>query len=246
VHPILAAARAFTQSLEDLGDLDQLLHELVTRATASLRAVGAGVMLEDSEGRLSFAAASGPIVEAVEQHQDDLQEGPCASAFGSGAAVVVHDLAGIPRWPRYRVRAHALGLRAVIGIPMTAHGRTIGVLNVYRSEAVPWTSEDVEACELFADMAAAYLLHAGEIAASRRLNDNLRQALASRGLIERAKGILMHRDGVDAEAAFDLLRRRSMASHRKLRDVAADVVAELEEARAAGEPELVPTGEPGG
>jgi AmiR/NasT family two-component response regulator len=51
----------------------------------------------------------------------------------------------------------------------------------------------------------------------------LRGAFDRRTVIERAKGILMERHGVDAEAAFELLRTASRTDNRKLADLAAAV-----------------------
>jgi hypothetical protein len=54
---------------------------------------------------------------------------------------------------------------------------------------------------------------------------HLENALESRDTIGQAKGILMARQGISADEAFEVLRRASQRSNRKLRDVAADVVA---------------------
>jgi len=51
----------------------------------------------------------------------------------------------------------------------------------------------------------------------------LRGAFGRRAVIERAKGILMERHGVDADAAFALLRRHSERRGMKLADVATAV-----------------------
>jgi AmiR/NasT family two-component response regulator len=51
----------------------------------------------------------------------------------------------------------------------------------------------------------------------------LRGAFDRRTVIERAKGILMERHGVDAEAAFELLRTASRTDNRKLADLAGAV-----------------------
>ncbi len=53
--------------------------------------------------------------------------------------------------------------------------------------------------------------------------DQLEGALARRALIERAKGILMERHGIDDGAAFDRLRAHSRATRRLVVDVARDV-----------------------
>src|SRR5215203_2525760 len=53
---------------------------------------------------------------------------------------------------------------------------------------------------------------------------DLEGAFGRRATIERAKGILMERHSVDDTDAFDLLRKQSRASNRKLVDIAAAVV----------------------
>ena len=52
----------------------------------------------------------------------------------------------------------------------------------------------------------------------------LEGAFGRRALIERAKGILMERHGIDETAAFELLREQSRAGNRKLVDLATAVV----------------------
>ena len=50
---------------------------------------------------------------------------------------------------------------------------------------------------------------------------DLQGAFARRAVIERAKGILMERHSIDADAAFEKLRERSRIDNRKLIDLAA-------------------------
>jgi AmiR/NasT family two-component response regulator len=52
----------------------------------------------------------------------------------------------------------------------------------------------------------------------------LRTAMASRAVIEQAKGVLMLLTGCADEGAFDLLTHISSNTHRKVRDVAAELV----------------------
>ena len=53
---------------------------------------------------------------------------------------------------------------------------------------------------------------------------NLQGAFGRRALIEQAKGILMARHAIDADAAFQMLRAHSQHTGRKLGDVAAAIV----------------------
>ncbi|MGE5566454.1 MAG: ANTAR domain-containing response regulator [Parcubacteria group bacterium] len=49
--------------------------------------------------------------------------------------------------------------------------------------------------------------------------------LAARKTVERAKGLLMKERGLDEEAAYRLLRKLAMDSHRPIGAVAADLIA---------------------
>jgi len=53
---------------------------------------------------------------------------------------------------------------------------------------------------------------------------NLQGAFGRRAVIEQAKGILMARNGIDADKAFELLRDHSQHNGHKLADVAAAIV----------------------
>ena len=53
---------------------------------------------------------------------------------------------------------------------------------------------------------------------------DLQGAFGRRALIERAKGILMERHGIDEGSAFELLRDQSRVDNRKLIDLATAVV----------------------
>lgn len=55
--------------------------------------------------------------------------------------------------------------------------------------------------------------------------DQLQHALETRGVIEQAKGVLIAREGCDAEAAFDILRRASQRENRKVAVIAAEIVS---------------------
>jgi len=64
---------------------------------------------------------------------------------------------------------------------------------------------------------------------------DLRQALQDRKLIERAKGLLMKRAGLDEYAAFRRLQEIARSKNRTLRDVA-DMIVSLDETyRSAGD-----------
>jgi two-component system, response regulator PdtaR len=68
-----------------------------------------------------------------------------------------------------------------------------------------------------------------ELAALREEAESLAQALAARKAIERAKGLLMTRESLSEQEAFERLRKASQISGRPLRVVAEALIATFSE-----------------
>jgi signal transduction protein with GAF and PtsI domain len=219
------ALASFAREMATPYDPDELLHQLVIRATAILEAAGAGIMLADDDGELRYVAATDDRVVAAEQHQDRVRDGVCFEAYTTGRPLAVADLLeDADRWPAYAEGVLNLGFRAVLGIPMRGAGSKIGVLNVYRGEPGAWSPTDVDAAEVLGIMGTGYILHGYQQRDHLSVVGQLRAAIDSRDLIGQAKGILMSELDVDAETAFQVLRERSQRSNQKLRDVARRLV----------------------
>ena len=67
-----------------------------------------------------------------------------------------------------------------------------------------------------------------EFQALRSELDAARSTLADRKLVERAKGIIMRRQGIGEEDAYQLLRKTAMDRKKKLVEIARDVIAMAE------------------
>jgi AmiR/NasT family two-component response regulator len=55
--------------------------------------------------------------------------------------------------------------------------------------------------------------------------ESVERRLAERTLVDRAKGVLIDRDGLSEADAFRFLQRNAMSTRRRMADVAADVLA---------------------
>jgi len=77
---------------------------------------------------------------------------------------------------------------------------------------------------MFATQASVALANAQLYDSAYRMTQQLQEALTSRARIDQAKGILMARNGVSADEAFEMLRTTSQNENRKLREVAQELV----------------------
>lgn len=67
-----------------------------------------------------------------------------------------------------------------------------------------------------------------EIQILRQEIGDLEDTLRTRKLIERAKGVLMRREGLDEEAAFARIQRRARDARKPMKEIAEEVLAEGE------------------
>jgi GAF domain-containing protein len=170
--------------------------------------------------------ASSLEVEAADRIQYDEQQGPCVTAMEEGHTVVADDLADDERWPVVGPRlVLEAGFRSVLSVPLLDGDEVHGGLNLYAIAPRSFGPLAVASAELFARPAEARLANVRAYRASLHVADELRKGLVSRAVIDQAKGMLMSRHGLDADQAFAVLTRFSQQENRKLRDVAADLVA---------------------
>jgi len=97
-------------------------------------------------------------------------------------------------------------------------------LNVYARSAQAFSDDDRRTVVEFASYAGVVLTNMDTLQDAREAAENLRRALASRAVIEQAKGILIERHKLTAGQAFRLLAEASMHQNRRLRDIAEDLV----------------------
>jgi GAF domain-containing protein len=156
--------------------------------------------------------------------QTDRGEGPCVDAFVHNRVIVTDDLAHDERWPETRDVLVEHGIGAVLGIPIRLGGIVIGSLDVYHGGRHDWQDAEIAALTRYGEVVQATLQAALTAHRAGELAEQLQYALDYRVIIERGVGYLMAAKGVDAVAAFDLLRRTARGNRRKIGDVAHELL----------------------
>ncbi|MEJ2871281.1 GAF and ANTAR domain-containing protein [Actinomycetospora sp. OC33-EN08] len=187
------------------------------------------VTLREPDGSFHTPVETDPLATEADHIQYDTSEGPCVEATATSSSGITYsrDLAHDPRYPRFGPRVARLGLTAVVAAGMFPEGQPprLGALNYYFRSADHLADVDQDVMLLLAAHASVALQAAQDVAASRLETVQLTEALHSRDVIGQAKGILMERRGVDADGAFDILRRASQDLNVKIRDVATTIAS---------------------
>lgn len=196
------------------------LELVVTAAPALVGASGAGIQVMEAGVRRTITSVAAPFVTALERCGPRRRR-PSEQAARTGEEVQV----SFPdeRRPDLSQAGVAAGIRSVWSLPLRAGEAVFGVLTIYAASPGPWTEGG--AGRRLAQQAESIVAHAATRARLEEMNGHLWRAMETRTTIGQAQGVLMATEGVSAEQAFDLLTRASQRHHRKLREVAADVVA---------------------
>jgi hypothetical protein len=216
---------AIARTLGSASTVDATLGRIVHAAIGSIGACEhAGIfLLEDAEIRT--AAASDSLVEQLDTLQQETGEGPCVDAVRSGVPYnFSDDLLMDAAYPLFGPQAANLGIRSVLALRLLTDHR-LGALNLYAELPRAFGVLDRAKAVILASHASTALDAARTRARYSDTSDrNLRDALASRGIIGQAQGILMERERITAEQAFSVLRHASQDLNVKLRDIAQRLV----------------------
>jgi GAF domain-containing protein len=183
------------------------------------------------------AARTAAFAEAIDEAQYAAGDGPCLEALRDGLTVVVTNQHTESRWPQYSQRAAEAGIGSSISVPLLVNDRHVAALNIYGAEPDAFSREAITAAESLAVYAAIILANADLYYTRASLAEQMTEAMASRAIIEQAKGVLMSSRRCDADEAFAILVKLSQQSHRKLREVAQALVDQITaDSRLASQP----------
>ena len=133
----------------------------------------------------------------------------------------------MPRLDGIDAARKILGERPIPIVMLTAYGQEELVGRAVEAGVFGYLVKPFREQDLMPAIATARARH-DELAAVREEAESLADALAARKGIERAKGLLMEKEGLTESEAFDRLRRASQVSGRPLKVIAEAVIATLD------------------
>ena len=207
--------------------LETTLQRIVDVAGQAIPGVlGVSITLKKGRQPYTAVATSAPI-QAIDEREYAVDEGPCISAMDTGELQRLDDTATEERWPKFTQVCREEGLGSTLGVPLKVGADTYGAMNLYATVAHAFDEAATSAALLLGEQASVALANARSYTEAGERTRQLQEALETRVVIEQAKGILMAMERIDADAAFDRLKTRSQRTNRKLRLVAEEVVASL-------------------
>lgn len=211
-------------------DVTDFLDEFVRTLAAALGDGTDGVWCAVTVLRMNKPAtvsASDHRATVLDELQYAFRDGPCLTAIREHTVVHVEDTRTDDRWPLYLRTAAAQGVGTTLGVPIRLDGEARAGLNLYAGRAHALDAAAVEVIGREVGRASKSLRLALRLAAHREVAQDLAAAMSSRTTIDLAVGILMGRHRCTQREAFELLRTASNHRNQPVREIAAQLVAEV-------------------
>jgi anti-anti-sigma regulatory factor len=227
-----ADLRNVTAVETDSGVVDGALRLVVELARTSVSgADGVSVSLLRNGQLLTVAATDDTIME-MDTDQYATGEGPCVDASRRGHWFHAESLDTETRWPSFTPQARALGIMSILSSPLTALEDPVGALNIYSRTASIFDVEAQRTAAVFARKASVILGDARAGVTDAQLAIRFHHALRNRDIISTATGIVMEREDLNEDDAFESLLRQSIKSGVSL------LTRAERYARTSGQPDL--------
>jgi GAF domain-containing protein len=224
----LSAAEALTRiGRIKLGetDLEGVLKTIAELAKATVPGADeVSVTLVRGTGPVT-AAFTAELALALDEAQYEREDGPCLEAAATLQTLVTAHTDGESRWPAWARRAREAGVRSALAVGLPVEDRVTGAINVYSTLPDAFDEDTLALVQTFAAYAAVALANAHVYDVQTTLAQQMQSAMLSRAVIEQAKGIIMGDRRCTADEAFRVLTQVSQQGNRKVRDVAAALVA---------------------
>jgi len=204
--------------------LDDILAEITTIATTAIPGAESTSITLVRGDRGFTAAHDGQLALDADELQYDRGYGPCLDAGRTGQTMLVRDMRTEARWPDYAAAVVENGVLSSLSIPLPFQGATIGALNIYATRVDAFDDTSIAQGVEVASVIAVAVANAETYAATTDLAHQMQKAMASRSIIDMAKGILMAQNRCSPDEAFTMLSHASQRSNRKLRDIATAIV----------------------
>lgn len=200
--------------------LDEILSLIVVVTAEMLNSKVCSIMLLDEKGVELVIKATQSLSEDYKKKPNiRVENSLIGTVIKTRTPVAVYDVRHDEKYA-YRDLAAKEGLTSMIAVPMVVKDKAIGVINVYTKEPHHFSEEETSVLQMVANQAAVAVEN------TKLMEETLkaREALETRKLVERAKGILMKMNGLSEDAAYRLIHKKSMDTCRSMKDIAESIL----------------------
>lgn len=213
--------------------LQEILNLIVTTTAQMMNSKICSLMLlDDKKQELKIVATQSLSEKYLKKPPVKIGQSISGRALKTLQPVAVPDVKLDPQYG-YPEIARQEGLCSMLAVPMLFKDKPIGVVNIYTTTLHIFTDDEKEILQTVANQAAVAVENTRLIEETQAAHE----ALETRKLVEKAKGILMRERGMSEEEAFQFIQRQAMNMRRTMKDIAHAILL-TEGLKKPGSPEL--------
>lgn len=209
-----------SQSLVSKRYLEEILQLIVTMTAEAMKSKICSLMLLDAEkNELKIAATQALSSEYVNKPNIKVGESISGRAVLERRPIIIKDVTKDKSY-QFPEIAKQEGIVSMISVPMLLGDRTIGVINSYTTNEHNFTDLEVKVIQAVANQAAVAI----ENTKLRQEMMEAKKELEERKIIDKAKSMLMDKDGLKENEAYHLLQKTSRDNRKSMLEVANAVI----------------------
>jgi signal transduction protein with GAF and PtsI domain len=204
--------------------LEEILHLIAAMTAEMMNSKICSIMLLDEEKQELEIVATQSLSEEYRK-KPNLKVGQSISglAVKEKRPIAVLDVTHEKGY-MYPDLARKEGLCSLLSVPMMVKDRVIGVINSYTSYEHKFYDEEIKILQAVANQSAVAIENTKLLQKSQEMQE----ALETRKLVEKAKGILMKDRKIPEEEAFRILQKQSMNTRKTMKEIAEAVLLTYE------------------
>lgn len=176
-------------------------------------------LIDEKKNELIIRAAQSVSEEYNKKPPIKIGEGIAGEVAKEGKPITVLDVRKDKRYINRDI-AKKEGLCSLLCAPLIVKGKVIGVINCYTPTPHEFTETEINLLTSIANQAAVAIENTELMVKSKVIQEELE----TRKLTERAKGILMKKEGLTEEQAYLKLQKYSMDKRKPMREVAEAII----------------------
>jgi GAF domain-containing protein len=207
--------------------LDEMLHLIVSMVAETMNSPICSIMLLDEKKEELAIKATQSLSQAYAKKPNiKVHKSLLGRVVLDRRPLIIRDVTQEKGYT-YPDLAKQEGLRSLISVPMMIKDSVIGVFNLYTEQERQFSQEEVQLLSTVANQAAVAIEN------TKLMSETIamQEALETRKLVERAKGILIRGEKISEDEAYRRIQQKSMNLRKSMREISEAIIlaAEIKE-----------------
>lgn len=209
-----------SNSITSKNYLDEILSLIVVVTAEILNSKICSIMLVDRTGKeLEIKATQSLSPEYRAKPNLKVDSSISGDVIKTKKPVAIQDVRKEKKYS-FKILAAKESLTSMLCVPMVVKEKAIGLINVYTEKQHDFSKEEIDVLQMVANQAAVVVENTKLVEESLKA----KEALETRKIIEKAKGILMQLRELNEDAAYKMILKKSMDSRKSMKEVSESIL----------------------